>query len=354
MVDHRPGPAAARCSGWSRSCCGPQASTVWLWLLVVACSLVASTCCSPRGRDAPGRRRGRRSAPVRLGHDDRVAAAGRATRPRAGSAACVRDAWQPTAGATGNRHRIAPRARRPRAAAHPAAPAPPRRPARARRHRALRGPLGLRRPAATLDVPGTVRSLPPFESRKHLPSPAGPAARPRRPRRRPGARAGHRVRLAARVRPRRRRPLHRLARQRPQPQRRGPHLAARARPAGGAGARHLAHLGRAGRATCRGSTPRWTPRCCWPRSPPAPATGSTSWPATGGSAPGCARRGARDVAADLQDTMADLEPVIAEADWSRAGRRGHAVRSPAGARRAAHAARAVRGRGGPAAGAARR
>ena len=32
------------------------------------------------------------------------------------------------------------------------------------------GPLGLAARQATLDVPGTVRSLPPFESRKHLPS----------------------------------------------------------------------------------------------------------------------------------------------------------------------------------------
>ena len=69
--------------------------------------------------------------------------------------------------------------------------------------------------------------------------PAGPAARPGRTRRGAGARSGHRVRLAAGVRPGRRRPLDRLAGQRPQPHRRRTHLAARARPAGRAGARHL-------------------------------------------------------------------------------------------------------------------
>ena len=59
-------------------------------------------------------------------------------------------------------------------------------------------------------------------------------------------------------------------------------------------------------------------------------------------------RGARDVAANLQDAMADLEPVIAEADW-----RPWPVRSPELSRqralvRSADAARAVGGRGGAA------
>ena len=82
----------------------------------------------------------------------------------------VRDAWQPTAGATGNRHRIAlspgdrvllrtalkPRRRGDLRAVGVTA--------------RLRGPLGLCARQKTLDVAGTVRSLPPFESRKHLPS----------------------------------------------------------------------------------------------------------------------------------------------------------------------------------------
>ena len=73
---------------------------------------------------------------------------------------------------------------------------------------------------------------------------AGPAARARRPLGGPHPRRRHRVRLAARIRPRRRRTLHRLASQRPQPQRRGTHLAARARPPRRHRARHLTGLGR--------------------------------------------------------------------------------------------------------------
>jgi uncharacterized protein (DUF58 family) len=82
----------------------------------------------------------------------------------------VRDAWQPTAGASGNRHsvalapgdRVLLRTRlRPRRRGDLHAVGVTAR---------LRGPLGLAARQKTLDVPGTVRSLPPFESRKHLPS----------------------------------------------------------------------------------------------------------------------------------------------------------------------------------------
>ena len=60
--------------------------------------------------------------------------------------------------------------------------------------------------------------------------PAGPAARAGRPGHHPAARAGHRVRQPARVRPRRRRPLHRLAGHRAVHDRGGADLAAGARP----------------------------------------------------------------------------------------------------------------------------
>lgn len=82
----------------------------------------------------------------------------------------VRDAWQPTAGATGNRHRIAlPAGDRVRVTTAL-------QPVRRGDLRTLgvtvrlRGPLGLAARQRTLDVPGSVRSLPPFGSRKHLPS----------------------------------------------------------------------------------------------------------------------------------------------------------------------------------------
>ena len=185
---------------------------------------------------------------VRLGHPAESRCWSRPTPARRRSAAsCATPGSRPPA-PTGNRHRVAPRPRRPGAAAHrrctpgaAATCAPSGVTVR------LRGPLGLAARQRTLDVAGHG----PLAAAVRVPQapaqPAGPAARPRRARGGPGARPGHRVRLAARVRPRRRRPLDRLAGQRPQPQRRGAHLAARAGPPGGAGARHLAHLGGPGR-----------------------------------------------------------------------------------------------------------
>lgn len=82
----------------------------------------------------------------------------------------VRDAWQPSAGATGNRHRLRLTAGDRRILRTPLLP---------RRRGDLRadgvtvrswGPLGLAARQRTYDVAGRVRALPPFESRKHLPS----------------------------------------------------------------------------------------------------------------------------------------------------------------------------------------
>ena len=82
----------------------------------------------------------------------------------------VRDAWQPSAGAHDNRHRVRVRPGRTTAVSTPLLP---------RRRGDLRadgvtvrswGPLGLAARQRTLDVAGSVRALPPFASRKHLPS----------------------------------------------------------------------------------------------------------------------------------------------------------------------------------------
>ena len=78
---------------------------------------------------------------------------------------------------------------------------------------------------------------------------------------------GTRVRLAARVRGRRRRPVHRLAGGGPARRRDGAHLAAGAGPAHPGRAGHRPDLGRPGRRASRGWTPPWTRRCCSPRSP---------------------------------------------------------------------------------------
>jgi uncharacterized protein (DUF58 family) len=82
----------------------------------------------------------------------------------------LRDAWQPTAGATGNRHRITlasgGRAR------FTTDLLPVRRGDLAAVGVTIRlfGPLGLAARQRTRSVPGAVRALPPFGSRKHLPS----------------------------------------------------------------------------------------------------------------------------------------------------------------------------------------
>ncbi|MET0734226.1 MAG: DUF58 domain-containing protein [Microbacterium sp.] len=82
----------------------------------------------------------------------------------------VRDAWQPTAGAPADRQRIGIPPGESRAVSIPLLP---------RRRGELRsefvvirsdGPLGLAGRQARLDAPGAVRVLPPFTSRRHLPS----------------------------------------------------------------------------------------------------------------------------------------------------------------------------------------
>src|SRR5207248_4421779 len=138
--------------------------------------------------------------------------------------------------------------RRDTAAAYPA-----RRPAGGTRDAALVWPAGACVPAApcpprgradsTVDGPGTATvRVPPVPARE-----AGPVARPGRRRGDPRARAGYRVRLAARVRARRRRPIHRLAGQRPAFRRRGACLAPRTRPARAVRAGHRSHVGGTGR-----------------------------------------------------------------------------------------------------------
>ncbi|AIY18677.1 DUF58 domain-containing protein [Pimelobacter simplex] len=82
----------------------------------------------------------------------------------------VRDAWQPSAGAGSNRFRLHLRGGDQRRVTTPLLP---------RRRGDLRaagvtvrswGPLGLVARQRTYAVPGSVRALPPFDSRKHLPS----------------------------------------------------------------------------------------------------------------------------------------------------------------------------------------
>jgi uncharacterized protein (DUF58 family) len=145
----------------------PGASTVLLWLLVVAALVGADVlmAASPRTvtveRMPPGR--------VRVGQhvDSVVSLVNPGERP---TSLLVRDAWQPSAGAHDNRHRLrlGPGDR--------VLLTTPLRPARRGELSAYGvtvrslGPLGLAARQRTVQVPATLRVLPPFESRKHLPS----------------------------------------------------------------------------------------------------------------------------------------------------------------------------------------
>lgn len=145
----------------------PAASTVWLWLLLLAllAGLDRLLAVSPRvlsvtRRDVGSVRTGQPAASVLLLHNT-------GSRRIDG---VLRDAWQPSAGASGNRHRL-----RLDGDARTVATTPLR-PTRRGDLRALgvtvrvTGPLGLVSRQATWDVPGRLRSLPAFDSRKHLPS----------------------------------------------------------------------------------------------------------------------------------------------------------------------------------------
>ena len=107
----------------------PEASTVRLWLLVVAVLVVADVLLAPPVKSLAVSRRP--IGTVRLGYDaESVLLVENAGRRRVRGV--VRDAWQPTAGATGNRHRIALSPGDRVLLRTAAAAAAPRRPARAR------------------------------------------------------------------------------------------------------------------------------------------------------------------------------------------------------------------------------
>jgi len=145
----------------------PSASTVWLWVLLVALLMALDAAATPR---PDGLRIARRpTGAVRLGTRTETAlvASNASTRRMH---VWLRDAWQPTAGADDNRHRfrLSPGDRtllttdllpRRRGDLHAVGVTV----------RSF-GPLGLVARQRTFDVAGTVRSLPPFDSRKHLPS----------------------------------------------------------------------------------------------------------------------------------------------------------------------------------------
>lgn len=145
----------------------PAGSTVALWSLACALVVVLDLALGPRPAEVRLQRA--RPATIRLG--EQTSAELTLTNPgRRPLRLQVRDAWQPSAGASGNRHRVVlPGGRQQtlRTRLHP------------RRRGDLRadgvtvrswGPLGLAARQRRYDVPGSVRALPAFPARKHLPS----------------------------------------------------------------------------------------------------------------------------------------------------------------------------------------
>ncbi|MFC7500695.1 DUF58 domain-containing protein [Nocardioides sp. CPCC 206347] len=145
----------------------PFPSTVALWLLGVLLLVGIDLLLTPRPRTVGITRR--QPGTVRLG-DPATAGLVLTNDGTRRLHLHVRDAWQPSAGATDNRHRFR---LPPTGQERLTTPLLPRRRGDLRAHGVtIRswGPLGLSALQQTYDVPGTVRALPPFESRKHLPS----------------------------------------------------------------------------------------------------------------------------------------------------------------------------------------
>ena len=145
----------------------PAAGTAWAWLLLVALLVALDVALAPSPRRLevaravvpPAREGSTSSTTLTVRNPGRRTVRGR-----------LRDAWQPTAGATPNRHAL----RLPSGGqARLTTPLHPSRRGRLRADRVTirsRGPLGLAGRQGALVVPGELRVAPPFESRKHLPS----------------------------------------------------------------------------------------------------------------------------------------------------------------------------------------
>ena len=137
----------------------------WALLVLAACALDLALAASPRlvevGRAVPGSVRLTESTTSTLTVTNR---SGRRLR------GVVRDAWQPSAGAGRNRHRVdLPDGESRRRVT---GLRPPRRGDRSADRVTVRsvGPLGLAARQVSLVVPGRLRVLPEFASRRHLPS----------------------------------------------------------------------------------------------------------------------------------------------------------------------------------------
>jgi uncharacterized protein (DUF58 family) len=145
----------------------PEESTVWWWILLVVVLVVADVVlAAPRSRFTVVRRPVGR---VRQ-HDSGSTTIEVTSAARRTTRGWVRDAWQPSAGATGNRHvlHVRPGATQVMTSSL--------RPVRRGELRADRvtlrtlGPLGLAGRQGAVEAPGVLRVLPAFPSLRHLPS----------------------------------------------------------------------------------------------------------------------------------------------------------------------------------------
>ena len=145
----------------------PLPSTVWLWLLLVTSLIALDVLLAPRTSTVHVVRRP--TPAVRTGHPaETLLTVENLGRRRLRGV--LRDAWQPSAGAHHNRCDLS---LSPGEAARLSIPLLPRRRGDLQAVGVtvrLRGPLGLAARQRTTVVPGSLRSLPPFEARKHLPS----------------------------------------------------------------------------------------------------------------------------------------------------------------------------------------
>ena len=143
----------------------PRVVGWWLLLLLALCIVDLVVAGSPRGlvlqRELPGALRLGESTSARL----LITNAGR-RRVRA----IVRDGWQPSAGAGPRTQRVSVPAGERRALVTGLTPF--RRGERRAHHVTVRsfGPLGLIARQASIAAPGSIKVLPPFNARKHLPS----------------------------------------------------------------------------------------------------------------------------------------------------------------------------------------
>ncbi|GGB38353.1 lipoprotein [Flexivirga endophytica] len=145
----------------------PDVSTVLWWLVVVAALVGIDLCLAPATTSLAAQRLPVR--PVRLGDSSASTLTLRNTGSRELRGA-VRDAWQPSAGARGERMPVR------LAAGEQTRLVVELTPTRRGDRRADRlttrtsGPLGLAMRQRSVEVPGAVRALPAFPSRRHLPS----------------------------------------------------------------------------------------------------------------------------------------------------------------------------------------